>query len=299
MSMNWYDCAGRRERIALGELTNRLPDWLHKTAADGEGHLDAIVEMALIEQLGPGHSAFHKDAVAARMAIMRDELAPCGSSPLEVLLAERAALCWLHVQLMEYEAIAYRGRPGQHQRFDQSPRNEPTHKKWSTIGLAHAQVSIRSGPDRAGQGPQADHAGYHRPDERVRERSELWQPGDRTIGLRIRRNQRTGATESPFGSSGPDCPSRSRPPSRRWRMRCRPSSWTLSGSGPMPRSSDGRIATWTLGAGSFGAGSLHGRSGPGVLGPGRGGAFPGMLSRLGTHYAMERVRRPLIESTVA
>ena len=47
--------------------------------------------------------------MAARMAIMRDELAPCGSSPLEVLLAERAALCWLHVQLMEYEAIAYAG----------------------------------------------------------------------------------------------------------------------------------------------------------------------------------------------
>ncbi len=47
--------------------------------------------------------------MAARMAIMRDELAPSGSSPLEVLLAERMALCWLHVQLMEYEAAAYAG----------------------------------------------------------------------------------------------------------------------------------------------------------------------------------------------
>ena len=69
--------------------------------ADGRGDLDTVVETALIEQLGSGHGALHEDAVAARMAIMRDELAPCGSSPLEVLLAERAALCWLHVQLME------------------------------------------------------------------------------------------------------------------------------------------------------------------------------------------------------
>ena len=97
------------ERIAIGEIADRFPAWLHETVADGHGDLDTVVETALIEQLGPGHGALHKDAVAARMAIMRDELAPCGSSPLEVLLAERAALCWLHVQLMEYEAIAYAG----------------------------------------------------------------------------------------------------------------------------------------------------------------------------------------------
>ena len=96
------------DRLALGELADRVPDWLHKTAADGEGHLDAIVEMALIEQLGPGHGVA-QEGVAARMAVVRDELAPCGSSPLEDLLAVRATLCWLHVQLMEYEAIAYAG----------------------------------------------------------------------------------------------------------------------------------------------------------------------------------------------
>src|SRR5271157_4035529 len=97
------------ERIALGEIADRFPAWLHETVADGHGDLDTVVETALIEQLGPGHGALHKYAVAARMAIMRDELAPCRSSPLEILLAERAALCWLHVQLMEYEAIAYAG----------------------------------------------------------------------------------------------------------------------------------------------------------------------------------------------
>jgi hypothetical protein len=63
-----------------------------------------------IEQLGPGHGALHKDGVAAQMALMRDELAPVGCSPIERLLAERAVLCWLHVALMEYEAVgAYAG----------------------------------------------------------------------------------------------------------------------------------------------------------------------------------------------
>jgi len=97
------------ELVALGELSGRLPAWLRETAAIGHGYLDDVVETCLIEQLGPGHGALHKEAVAARMAIMRDELAPAGSSPLEVLLAERAVLCWLHVQLMEYEAMAYAG----------------------------------------------------------------------------------------------------------------------------------------------------------------------------------------------
>jgi hypothetical protein len=109
MSENWYDWPEKGSGSRWGEIADRFPAWLHETVADGDGDLDIVVETALIEQPGPGHGALHKDAVAARMAIMRDELAPCGSSPLEVLLAERAALCWLHVQLMEYEAIAYAG----------------------------------------------------------------------------------------------------------------------------------------------------------------------------------------------
>jgi len=97
------------DRMALGTLSDRFPAWLHETVANGHGELNAVVETALIEQLGPGHGALHKDAVAARLAIMRDELAPPGSSPLESLLAERVAICWLHVQLMEEEAVAYAG----------------------------------------------------------------------------------------------------------------------------------------------------------------------------------------------
>ncbi len=93
------------DRIAIGEVSDRMPGCLYEIATDGEGDLDAIVETALIEQLGPGHGALHKDGVAAQMALMRDELAPAGCSPIERLLAERAVLCWLHVALLEYEEV--------------------------------------------------------------------------------------------------------------------------------------------------------------------------------------------------
>lgn len=93
------------DRIALGEVSYRMPGCLYEIAVDGEGDLDADVETALIEQLGPGYGALHKDGVAAQMALMRDELAPVGCSPIERLLAERAVLCWLHVALLEYEEV--------------------------------------------------------------------------------------------------------------------------------------------------------------------------------------------------
>jgi hypothetical protein len=39
-----------------------------------------------------------------KMATMRAELAPSGSSAGERLLADKAALCWLHLEVLEYEA---------------------------------------------------------------------------------------------------------------------------------------------------------------------------------------------------
>ena len=53
------------DRIALGELSDRMPGCLYEIAVDGEGDMDADVETALIEQLGPGHGALHKAGVAA------------------------------------------------------------------------------------------------------------------------------------------------------------------------------------------------------------------------------------------
>ena len=96
------------ERIALGEIADRFPAWLHETVADGHGDLDTEVEAALIEQLGSGHGA------STRM-LWPPEWRSCGTSwpradhRLWKSFWPRRALCWLHVQLMEYEAIAYAG----------------------------------------------------------------------------------------------------------------------------------------------------------------------------------------------
>jgi hypothetical protein len=46
------------------------------------------------------------DFLAIKLANMHRELAPPGSSPAEKLLAERASLCWLHQELLEYEAAS-------------------------------------------------------------------------------------------------------------------------------------------------------------------------------------------------
>ena len=73
MSRISRDWPGRETGSRVGELSGRMPSWLLETAAEGHGYLDDVAETALIEQLGPGHGALHKEAVAARMAIMGDE----------------------------------------------------------------------------------------------------------------------------------------------------------------------------------------------------------------------------------
>jgi len=46
-----------------------------------------------------------------KMAKMRYDLAPPGSSAAEKVLAERAALCWLHVEILESEVASLYHRP--------------------------------------------------------------------------------------------------------------------------------------------------------------------------------------------
>jgi len=94
------------DRIALGELSNRTQGHLYRTASDGDGYLDDEVETALIQYV-PAGQALHKYAIAARLDVMKLELAPFGSSPIEILLATRAAVCWLHVQLLEYDTLEF------------------------------------------------------------------------------------------------------------------------------------------------------------------------------------------------
>jgi hypothetical protein len=73
--------------------------------ADRHHHetVEAVLLKALTPSSGPPYEA-PAEFVAVKLAAMRHELAPPGSSPAEKLLAERAALCWLHVELLEYAA---------------------------------------------------------------------------------------------------------------------------------------------------------------------------------------------------
>jgi hypothetical protein len=93
------------DRRALAELRYQADHELYRTAEAGRGDLGRIVDEMLVQFLEPGNGgALHKEAVLAQVAILRQELAPPGSSLIEELLAERAATCWLHVQLLELDA---------------------------------------------------------------------------------------------------------------------------------------------------------------------------------------------------
>jgi hypothetical protein len=91
------------DRVALGELSYKADRWLYEKVEALDGDLaGTVVEPMLIANLGPGYYG-NREGVAARLAILRRELAPPGSSIAEELMAERAALCWLHVQLVEMD----------------------------------------------------------------------------------------------------------------------------------------------------------------------------------------------------
>jgi hypothetical protein len=82
--------------------------------------------------------------VSIKLIMMRGELAPPGSSAAEKLLAERATLCWLHLELLEYEA----GRLFHDRQID-SPKAEIIDRR---LARAQAQLTqaLRRWPRSAG-----------------------------------------------------------------------------------------------------------------------------------------------------
>lgn len=83
------------------------PAALESVLLEAQRHHHESVEAALLSYLPLGSGPPYQDVtefLAVKLASMRHELAPPGSSPAEKLLAERASLCWLHQELLEYEA---------------------------------------------------------------------------------------------------------------------------------------------------------------------------------------------------
>jgi hypothetical protein len=96
------------QREALAERAwGGDPSALETVLKEADRHHHETVEVVLLRALTPSSGPPYEDPgdfVEVKLAAMRHELAPPESSPAEKLLAERATLCWLHLELLEYEA---------------------------------------------------------------------------------------------------------------------------------------------------------------------------------------------------
>jgi len=81
---------------------------------EAERHHHECVETALLSYLpllpGPPYRD-QTEFLMVKMAKMRYDLAPPGSSAAEKVLAERATLAWLHTEILEHETAALYHRP--------------------------------------------------------------------------------------------------------------------------------------------------------------------------------------------
>jgi hypothetical protein len=102
------DDAGRLEALvtraqagdpaALGELRKLMAS--HPGLWEGIGNLAAQVEHAWLKAIA-GKDEVAKEAIARKLKTLRREVAGPAPAPLERLLAERIALCWLGVHHAE------------------------------------------------------------------------------------------------------------------------------------------------------------------------------------------------------
>jgi hypothetical protein len=90
--------ADRDELKRLGSAAHRQ---LYELASAGEGYLEQKVEWMLCQTLSPGDGALHKEGVMARLAILRMELVGPAPTLPERLLADRVAMHWLCIHLLE------------------------------------------------------------------------------------------------------------------------------------------------------------------------------------------------------
>ena len=75
---------------------------LYRRAEEGTLNRGGIEEV-LLQALGPGFGRVEKEAMLAEARLIARELAPPGSNPAETLLADRAAVEWLSVRLLDLD----------------------------------------------------------------------------------------------------------------------------------------------------------------------------------------------------
>jgi hypothetical protein len=86
----------------LERVIYRAEASLYQRAEDGTLNRTGIEEV-LLQSLGPGIGRAEKEAMLAESRLIARDLAPPGGNPAEVLMADRAALSWLQVRLLDLD----------------------------------------------------------------------------------------------------------------------------------------------------------------------------------------------------
>jgi hypothetical protein len=86
----------------LERIMYRAEVALYQRSEDGTLNRGGIEEI-LLQSLGPGFGRVEKEAMLADSRLIARELAPPGSNPAELLMADRAAICWLEVRLLDLD----------------------------------------------------------------------------------------------------------------------------------------------------------------------------------------------------
>jgi hypothetical protein len=95
---------------------------LETALKEADRHRYENVETVLLNSISLGSGPPYSDVtdfLAMKMIMLRQELAPSGASRAERLLAEQATICWLHLELLNYEAARlFNGRDIECRRAD-------------------------------------------------------------------------------------------------------------------------------------------------------------------------------------
>ena len=117
---------------------------LYQRAEDGTLDRGGIEEV-LLSSLGPGFGRVEKEAMLAQSRLVARDLAPPGSNAAEALMADRAALSWLEVRLLELDrADLLQQEKGDLHRLEVIDRM-----------LSRASARLERAADRAGEAPPA------------------------------------------------------------------------------------------------------------------------------------------------
>jgi hypothetical protein len=125
------------------------------------GNLALQAERTIIKDAGAENLAF-KEALTRKMELLRQELAGPKPTPLESLLAERIALCWLSIHLVEIrfeqyakdlsmrQAVHWQDRIDRaHRRYLSAIRTLATVRKLAVVvqvNIARKQVNVAGAP---------------------------------------------------------------------------------------------------------------------------------------------------------